>query len=218
VLTGNESSVVTDGVWTFRVRPALTKPPASLIVFLHGWTGDENSMGIFSRGLESSWCFFPRGPVRLGEGYAWTETQSIHSARMPDFWPVSRSLSDEISRWIKTYQLDNLPVYLVGFSQGAAMALSLALRYPLFKRAAILSGFLPEGGEDYLLNKSLSGKEFLIAHGRLDDIVPVELARETFQTLDGAGAIVDYCEENVGHKLSKDCFDRLEKPGPERCQ
>ena len=209
MLTGNETTLVEDEGWIFRVRPALTIPPASLIIFLHGWTGDENSMGIFSPGLESSWCFFPRGPVRLGEGYAWTETQSIHSARLSDFWQVSRSLFAEILRWVKTYQLDNLPVYLVGFSQGAAMALSLALRYPLFKRAAILSGFLPEGGEDYLLNNSLSGKEFLIAHGRLDDIVPVALARETFLTLDRAGAFVDYCEENVGHKLSKNCFDRL---------
>jgi phospholipase/carboxylesterase len=198
-----------EGDWICRVQPALLKPPASLIIFLHGWTGDENSMGIFSRGLDSSWRFFPRGPVKLAEGYAWVKTQSIKSAHLSNFWPVGQMLFEEISRWIKTYQLSSLPVYLVGFSQGAAMALALAIRYPLFQRAAVLSGFLPAGGDEFLQNNSVSGKEILIAHGRLDDIVPVDLARETFQALDRAGAAVDYCEEDVGHKLSKSCFDRL---------
>lgn len=209
MLTGSESTVIEEGGWTFRVQPPLSKPPDSLIIFLHGWTGDENSMGIFSRGLGSAWCFFPRGPVKLGGGYAWVETQSINSAHLSNFWPVAQELYEEISRWIKTYPVDNLPTYLVGFSQGAAMALALTVRYPLFQRTAVLSGFLPTGGDDFLQPNSLAGKEILIAHGRLDDIVPVDLATQTLQTLTRAGAVVDYCEEDVGHKLSKNCFDRL---------
>jgi phospholipase/carboxylesterase len=211
VLTGSESFVIDEDGWIVRVQPALSSPPASLIIFLHGWTGDENSMGIFARGLRSSWCFFPRGPVKLTEGFAWVNNQSIPSAQFADFWPVAQVLFGEITRWIRTYALDNLPVYLVGFSQGAAMALSLAIRYPLFQRTAVLSGFLPTGADEILQNKPLSGKEILIAHGRLDNVVPVDLARRTFQALDGAGAEVDYCEEDVGHKLSKNCFDRLKK-------
>jgi phospholipase/carboxylesterase len=211
VLTGSESFVKDEGEWIVRVQPALSIPPANLIIFLHGWTGDENSMGIFGRGLPSSWCFFPRGPVKLTEGYAWVNNPSIPSARLADFWPVTQVLFGEITRWIRIYALDNLPVYLVGFSQGAAMALSLAIRYPLFQRTAVLSGFLPAGEDEFLQNNPLLGKEILIAHGRLDDVVPVDLARKTFQALDAAGAAVDYCEEDVGHKLSKNCFDRLKQ-------
>ncbi len=166
-------------------------------------------MGIFARGLDSSWCFFPRGPVKLAEGFAWVDTPSIYSAHLSQFWPVAQMLYNKIWIWINAYQLANLPVYLVGFSQGAAMALALAVRYRLFHRTAVLSGFLPAGGDEFLQNHSISGKEFLVAHGRLDEVVPVDLARETFQTLDRAGTAVDYCEEDVGHKLSKNCFDRL---------
>jgi len=205
----NESFVIFEGGWTVRVQPALSNPPTSVITFLHGWTGNENSMGIFSRGLESAWKFYPRGPIRLGNGFAWIDDQSVTSVRLSSFEPVSQTLFDGITNWIDTHKLNGLPVYLVGFSQGAAMALSLTLRYPLFQRTAILSGFLPDGGESFLLGKSLSGKVFLIAHGRLDELVPVDLARKTFQILENAGASVDYCEEDVGHKLSKSCFDRL---------
>ena len=192
-----------------RVQPALSSPPSSVIVFLHGWTGDENSMGIFSRRLDSAWKFYPRGPIKLGEGFAWIDSQSVVSVCMSDFWPVCEALFDEIIHWIDAYQLKDLPVYLVGFSQGAAMALALSLRYPLFQRTAILSGFLPGGGEEFLVGKNLSGKEYLIAHGSLDDIVPIHLARKTLQALANTNASVDYCEEAVGHKLSKNCFDRL---------
>ncbi len=207
--TGSESFIIDEEDWVCRVQPAPAKPPTCLIIFLHGWTGDEKSMGIFARGLDSCWCFFPRGPVKLSQGYAWVDTPSIYSAHLSNFWPVAQALFDEISLWIKAYPLTGLPVYLVGFSQGAAMALALAIRYPLFQRTAVLSGFLPAGGDEFLQNNSLMGKEFLIAHGRLDDVVPVDLARDTFQNLDRAGASVDYCEEDVGHKLSKSCFDRL---------
>jgi len=211
VQTGSESFVLDEDGWIVRVQPALSSPPASLVIFLHGWTGDENSMGIFAGGLQSSWCVFPRAPVKLAAGYAWVNNPSIPSAHLSDFWPVAQDLFGEITRWIRTYALDQLPVYLVGFSQGAAMALSLTIRYPLFQRTAVLSGFLPAGADEFLQNNSLAGREILIAHGRLDDVVPVDLARRTFQALDGAGAEVDYCEEEVGHKLSKNCFDRLKK-------
>jgi phospholipase/carboxylesterase len=209
VPTGNESFIKVDGTRISRVQPPVSGPSSNVIIFLHGWTGDENSMGIFSRGLESSWCFFPRGPVQLETGFAWVNIESVQSARLVDFWPATNHLFTEITNWLDAYDLNGLPVYLVGFSQGAAMALSLSLRSDLFLRTACLSGFLPSGSDEYLQYKTLAGREFLLAHGRLDDVVPVELARKSFQVLQDAGAKVDYCEEDVGHKLSKNCFDRL---------
>jgi hypothetical protein len=40
----------------------------------------------------------------------------------------------------------------------------------------------------------------------MDDLVPVNRARLTVELLEKAGARVIYCEENVGHKLSANCF------------
>jgi phospholipase/carboxylesterase len=205
----NEPFVTEIDGWTIRVQPPLSSPAKSVIIFLHGWTGGENSMGIFSRGLDSSWKLYPRGPVQLPEGFAWAKTQSVISAQLTDFLPAAGQLNNAIKVWVETFHLEGLPIFLVGFSQGSVMVLALALRFSHFRRIAILSGFLPEGGDEYLINHPLDGKEFFMAHGTLDDIVPVTLARTTMKRLELAGATVHYCEEEVGHKLSKGCFSGL---------
>lgn len=124
--------------------------------------------------------------------------------------PVSKTLMQGILNWVDVYHLKNLPISLAGFSQGAAMTLALALNFPhQFHRAAVLSGFLPQGGKEKLRDLTPLSMEFFIAHGRLDDLVPVSLAQETTRVLKQAGAKVDYCEDDVGHKMSRNCIEKL---------
>ncbi|NTW12833.1 MAG: hypothetical protein HGA30_05945, partial [Anaerolineales bacterium] len=46
----NNTSLIQFNDWTLRVRPATVKP-ARLLLLLHGYTGDENSMWVFARDL-----------------------------------------------------------------------------------------------------------------------------------------------------------------------
>jgi phospholipase/carboxylesterase len=69
-----------------------------------------------------------------------------------------------------------------------------------------LSGFMPEGSEAIARNRPLIGKSAFIAHGNMDDLVPVDRARQAAQLLKLGGAEVVYCEDDVGHKLSANCF------------
>ena len=56
--TTNTELISLDG-WTLRVRPAQTADPR-LLVLLHGWTGDENSMWIFAKRLSPAyWMIAP---------------------------------------------------------------------------------------------------------------------------------------------------------------
>jgi predicted esterase len=49
-----------------------------------------------------------------------------------------------------------------------------------------------------------------MAHGILDEMVPIDMARRAIQLLEDAGARVTYCESEVRHKLSSDCLKALE--------
>jgi phospholipase/carboxylesterase len=99
---------------------------------------------------------------------------------------------------------------LVGFSQGAALAFSLALLHPQRVRSvAALSGFLPRQAGALIESRPLDGLPVFLAHGSNDDIVPVVEARRAAEALNSAGAQVSYCEDAVGHKLSAACFRSL---------
>ena len=102
-------------------------------------------------------------------------------------------------------------LHLLGFSQGAALAYSMAMMYPeRIASLAGLSGFLPDGASTWLGSERLKGLPIFIAHGSEDERVPVDKARMSVGLLEKAGAKVNYCEDNVGHKLSAKCFRGLE--------
>ena len=78
------------------------------------------------------------------------------------------------------------------------------------RAVAGLSGFLPNQFEQYSQSLPIREIPVLLAHGTRDELVPVEKARQAVEQLTRAGARVDYCEDNVGHKLSATCFRSLE--------
>jgi phospholipase/carboxylesterase len=204
------ASISLDG-WTFRQRLPSTAGLHPVIVMLHGWTGDENAMWIFSGRLpQNALLIAPRGlhPTPMG-GYGWHP----HKAEWPgvdDFRPAVQGLLDFLTPQ-NFPQADLTQFYLLGFSQGAALAFSLALLYPERVGAvAGLSGFLPEGAAALSVSLPLKKKPVFMAHGTLDELVPVVRARQAVALLQQAGAQVDYCEDNVGHKLSATCFRSMQ--------
>jgi phospholipase/carboxylesterase len=199
---------------TFRYRPA-TSQPARLLVMIHGWTGNENSMWIFASRLPKQVAVLaPRGPYPAQEGgYTWREI-SPGTWGLPDIETLRQSaeilvgLIDDLSR---EQGLNVNKFGLIGFSQGAALAYTLLLLYPeRITAVAALSGFLPEGAEEFLAKRPLEGKVIYIVHGRQDRVIPVERARRSVELLEDSGAQVKYCESDGGHKVSADCFSGLE--------
>jgi phospholipase/carboxylesterase len=199
--------------WAFRFRPgeAVGGP---LVVMLHGWTGDENSMGFFLRSLpENVSIIAPRAPYHASEGgYSWRiiapGTWGLHT--FEDVRPSAEKLIGFIEDWSKTRNIDSRRVSLIGFSQGAALSYAVtALRPDWVFSLAALSGFIPAGTEDLLNSNSLSGKPVFISHGRYDDMVPVEKARSAVRLLEQSGAAVTYCESDGGHKVGKECMQGM---------
>jgi phospholipase/carboxylesterase len=198
--------------WVVLTRKPVGIGPYPIFLLLHGWTGDEKSMWIFASGLPQEAIFVaPRGlyPVP-GGGFGWRSFEEEQWPHVADFIPAVEKISGLLSpRHFPTGDFSKLN--LLGFSEGAAMAFTLLLTYPgLFRSVAGLSGFLPEGAMQLTRNHSLRGKYVFLAHGALDELVPVARAREAVELLENAGAQVTYCEDSVGHKLSASCFRGLE--------
>jgi phospholipase/carboxylesterase len=212
-----------------RVRVPPGPGPHPAVLMLHGWTGDENSMFIFAQRLpKDAMLISPRALYPAPrEGYSWQpQSRAIGGAQLQGsdenpqrgrFWPTLDDLRPAVAELRQLLVPGNFPtadlsrLRLVGFSQGAALSLASALLHPDWMRAvACMSGFMPKGVSPLLVERPLAGMPVFVTHGSQDDTVPVSEARAAVGMLEKAGAQVQYCEDDVGHKLSLTCFKSLE--------
>lgn len=202
--------LMTQHSWTLRLRPASTEP-ARLLLLLHGWTGDENSMWVFARGIPAAFTILaPRAPYAAPEGgFSWREIKpnSWGFPALEELRPAADALVTLVDELAATENWDAAQFDVVGFSQGAALTVLLGLLHPArVRRMGVLAGFLPVGAEELIPARPLAGKSIYMAHGTLDNLVPIERARQTVASLEQAGAQVSYCEVETGHKVSAGCL------------
>ena len=207
--------------WTLRVRET-THPSPRLMLLLHGFTGDENSMWIFARDMPAHyWMVAPRAPhVTEPGGYSWrpllsgtlrhVQGNAFGRPSLESLRPSAEALIRFIDAYSASAGLDAGTFDLMGFSQGAAMCNLLAFLYPhRIRKTGILAGFVPSGLEELVTKRPLEGKPFFVTHGTKDEMVPIDRARASIELLEQAGAQVTYCEDEVGHKVSVTCLRAL---------
>jgi len=212
--TETETELWVHDPWTFRVRPPQWDgAPRPVLVLIHGWTGNENSMWIFARRIaRSAWKIAPRGPVPAPDGgYGWQPASQDSALALSDYQTLVDRLLQGIDRWASERQLDARLMDVMGFSQGAVMAYAIGLLHPeRIRLTGALAGYLPTRWTAEAPLNQVNHKPYYIAHGTQDDTIPVQRAREAASQLESAGARVTYCEAPVGHKLSANCLNGLE--------
>ncbi len=194
-----------------RLVPPTLRTPNQVVVFIHGWTGDEYSMEVFSKSLPTGFlALFPRGPIIAPDGFGWVQAAQGTWTPMPAFEKPCRALMQEIEDCLAQMGAAGMPLRLVGFSQGGAVCHALTALFPMrIERTAVLAGFFPEVESSYDIS-IFSGKSYFIAHGRSDTTIPIEKAYESIRRLEQAGAFVEFCESDSGHKLALECLKRLQ--------
>lgn len=210
-----DTELITFNGWTLRVRPSQAENPR-LLVLIHGWTGDENSMWVFTRGFPSDyWIVAPRAPHPAEpKGYSWRPPHPATWGKpsRDQLLPSAEALIQLIDEYAGSVGVEASTFDGIGFSQGAAMVVVLGMLFPdRIRKMGVLAGFVPSGMDDRIAGKPLSGKDVFVAHGTQDEMVTVERARDSIRRLEQAGATVTWCMDEVGHKLSANCLRALER-------
>ncbi|MEP7136699.1 MAG: hypothetical protein ABI904_17365 [Chloroflexota bacterium] len=204
--------------WTLRIRKT-DHPSPRLLLMLHGFTGDENSMWVFARDLPSQyWIIAPRAPhVTEPSGYSWRPLHADDHGRpsLEQLRPAAEALIKLVDAYQLSAKIDASPerkrrIDVMGFSQGGAMSNLLTFLYPeRIHKTGILAGFVPSGLDELIAQRPLAGKPFFVTHGTKDEMVPIDRARASIEILEQAGAQVTYCEDDVAHKVSLNCLRAL---------
>lgn len=97
-------------------------------------------------------------------------------------------------------------VVMAGFSQGGAMALFSALRYRHALAGVVaLSTYLPLAAAVMAeRTEANAGLPIFMAHGEIDDVVPINFARNSRKRLARLGHAVEWHEYPIPHSVSPD--------------
>jgi phospholipase/carboxylesterase len=171
------------------------------MLLLHGYTGDERVMWALDSVIPADFLVASlRGihPTPLG-GFQWIRSSSGKAADFTEYDEGVRAIAAVYREIGQEFEISS-PVFVMGFSQGAATAFAVASQGGIPVRGVIaLAGYLPSG-------KLNTGEwDVFWGHGSRDEMVPVERARNDVNRLSGAGIEVQYCEADVGHKLGAEC-------------
>ncbi len=198
----------------FRIKKPLKIHSTRIYCLIHGWSGNEKSMSIFSSSIpDDSVIIFPRGPLQLAENdYAWAEIRNNLKPTFDDYAKIASVLFNSIQDLVKSIDFpttNTKNINLIGFSQGAAISAVLSILYPEnFYKVALLSGFLPSQPPT-LEAAALTSNNYYIAHGTQDTLVEFEKAIKLKNYLEEYNATTEFCQEDLGHKIGASCLKNL---------
>ncbi|MFM7320224.1 MAG: alpha/beta hydrolase [Armatimonadota bacterium] len=199
-------------------------PP--LLVLLHGMGSDETDLAEIAPLLDPRFHIVSvRAPFPHPPGWSWLPTAVARDGGLlvdEEYTQGVRDrLASEIRKWIEAYGTDPWRTYLLGFSQGAGVALHAAVTVPgCAAGAVVLSGRL-NGTIEFEASAAVDGLPVFVAHGTHDAVVPVEQGRAIRKFLEIRRMRVEYREYPSGHEASAETLadvarwlaDRLDEGG-----
>ncbi|RIH84192.1 putative hydrolase MhqD [Meiothermus luteus] len=175
-------------------------PRPCLLLLLHGTGGNEDDLVPLAQRLAPGVPLLaPRGKVlengaprffrRLAPGVFDEADLRVQAADLAAFVGAAQG----------HYGLEGLPVYAMGYSNGANMAAALLLLHPsLLEGALLLRPVLPLRPHPL---PDLSGKAVYVAAGEKDPWAPRERVEALLESLERAGARVEAAWWPAGHAL-----------------
>lgn len=185
-----------------------------LVILLHGVGADGNDLfGLapyFQEVLPGAFFISPDAPFSFDMGpfgYQWFSLQDISPRARREGAQGSAPILDAfIDQKLLDLGLDEDKLLLIGFSQGAMMALHVGLRRE--KRIAGIisySGML--AGEELLAAEIKSRPPVLLTHGDADPVLPVAAVSQAAAALKAAGVPVEaHVRPGLGHGIDDECI------------
>jgi len=190
--------------------------PTFTIIWMHGLGADGHDFEplvpeLLEDGMPVLRFVFPHAPIRavtINNGYqmrAWYDIIGIDRRSAEDFAGIKAS-ADAVADLIKAENQRGVPtdrIAIAGFSQGGAMALHIATRYPEKLAGVIaLSCYLPQSRELATAKTPANqSTPIFMAHGTQDPVVPFPLGDESRQLLQAAGYSVEWRPYLMPHSL-----------------
>lgn len=172
------------------------------LVLLHGTGGDAEQMLELGRELASQAHLLAIQGNVMENGYArYFKRQSEGVYDLDDLKQRTEDLNYFLKSALRQHQLETKETYLIGFSNGANMAISLALNYPdLIDGLVLLRPLYPHQPSS---PPDLRGKNILLIAGQHDPLASQQQTQDLMKMLQSFDANVTAHFIATDHQLSE---------------
>lgn len=183
--------------------------PNKMVIFLHGYgsNGDDLISLASMFNLKSDIIYLsPDAPHQFDyahNGYKWFDLESYSEDYLYDgLSSVQPIILDFINKKLEQYNLKQSDLFLIGFSQGAMLAIHLAL-----SMNDSLAGVIAYSGAfikpSSFINKTIPNTPILLIHGNMDEVVDYHEMDKAYKELKKLGVEVKhYTQHNTGHQIT----------------
>jgi len=205
-----------------RIEIETTTPVSASVIWLHGLGADGNdfvpivpALSLPAVGVRFIFPHAPERPVTINGGMpmrAWYDILAMGAQRQVNEEQLLQSAA-RIDALVAAEELRGVPrarIFLVGFSQGGAVAYHCGLRSdPPVGGVALLSTYRinPARFPARAVNRQLP---LFCAHGDYDDVVPATLGRQGYQSLIDEGLAPEWHAYPMAHEV---CLAQIQALG-----
>ena len=186
--------------------PPRAPGPARTLVVLHGYGADEHDLLPLGHELDPRFRVVSlQGPIALsGPMRAWFNLSQDTRGRISFDPEEARDAVRSVLAAVEEIAAESPKPFLLGFSQGAGVALGVALLRPdLVAGVLSLSGVVRAlEDRDHAPVEKLRGFPVFAAHGTEDPLIPIVLARKLRDELTALGMDVEWHEYRMPHMVS----------------
>ncbi|RDW18336.1 esterase [Oceanobacillus arenosus] len=181
------------------------------LYLIHGMGSNEQDLLQLVEGLEETYYIFSvRGPIVQPPGYAFFTMEEFGKPHRDVFDQAISKLTAFIDYSFEEYPIDSTSLYLMGFSQGAILSMSLGLILDdRIKGIAALSGYIPDFIKNENDNRDVRDLSIFISHGEQDPVLPFAWAPASKQYFQEHGANVVFKQYDSGHTVSQQNYQDL---------
>ena len=183
----------------------------------HGYGSSKDDLFSFAKFMNPNFLIISiQGPIQMDyNSYCWWSLSLNNEMELQMDVKEAKNSLNELNRFISedlsvNYNFDLNQVYLLGFSQGCMISYALSINFPKnYKKAVGLSGKIPHEIINFNEKFDYSNHNFFCSHGLNDQVIPIEIGRESDKWFSEKNINHKYLEFESAHGINSENFEQM---------
>ena len=188
-----------------------------VIIMFHGYGSNKDDLFSFAKFMNPNFLIISvQAPIQMDyNSYCWWSLNYNNDMQLQMDVKEAENSLNELNIFISEdlsvkYNFVLNQVYLLGFSQGCMISYALSINFTKnYKKAVGLSGKIPHEIINFDEKFDYSNHNFFCSHGLNDQVIPIEIGRESDRWFSEKNIDHKYLEFESAHGINSENFEQM---------